>query len=273
MAEQSTGPDNDNNTAGELRGQLAKRLAVAGVLVAMLLGVLAFFDYLASPPEDSESVVFTRPVPVAPQKAVSQPVTPTENLPEPPAPEKTEAAAEAPPPPKVEAQPVAPVEAQPPTPVESKPEARADQRPSAPASGPKPATAHHPAAAAPASPKPIPEGSAEPSGLSPRTTVPVEPAPPRPAARLAEPRPAAPILPPTVSRLFSGFVLQAGVFSSAQRAEELHAKLTLSGVPSTLETRVQVGPFRTKHEAEAAQAKLKELGIETIMVPPRGKTP
>ena len=103
MTEQSTGPDNDNN-AGELRGQLAKRLAVAGVLVAMLLGVLAFFDYLASPPEDAEPVVFTRPVPVAPQKAVSQPVTPAENLPEPPAPEKTEAAAE-PPPPTVEARP------------------------------------------------------------------------------------------------------------------------------------------------------------------------
>ena len=265
MAEQSTGPDNDNNTAGELRGQLAKRLAVAGVLVAMLLGVLAFFDYLASPPEDSEPVVFTRPVPVAPQKAVSQPVTPTENLPEPPAPEKTEAAAEAPPPPKVEAQPAAPVE--------SKPEVRADQRPSAPAPGPRPAPAPHPAAATQVPPKPIPEGTAEPSGLSPRTTAPVEAPPPKPAARLVEPRPAAPILPPTVSRLFSGFVLQAGVFSSAQRAEELHAKLTLSGVPSTLETRVQVGPFRTKHEAEAAQAKLKELGVETILVPPRGKNP
>jgi len=45
----------------------------------------------------------------------------------------------------------------------------------------------------------------------------------------------------------------------------------LSGVPSTLETRVQVGPFRTRHEAELAQAKLKELGVEAILVPPRGK--
>ncbi|HLO64251.1 MAG TPA: SPOR domain-containing protein, partial [Azonexus sp.] len=93
------------------------------------------------------------------------------------------------------------------------------------------------------------------------------------AVRLTpEPKPAAPVQPPSnVSRLFSGFILQAGVFSSAQRAEELHAKLTLSGVPSTLETRVQVGPFRTKHEAEAAQAKLRELGVETILVPPKGK--
>lgn len=250
MAEQSNGPDNDN-AAGELRGQLTKRLAVAGVLVAMLLGILAFFDYLANPPEDPEAVVFTRPVPVAPQKAVSQPVTPAENLPEPPAPEKTEAAAEAPPP-KVEAQPAVPVEA--------RPEARADQRPSSPVAGHRLAPAHPPAAAAPVPPKPIAEGTAE-------------PAPSKPVARLVEPRAAAPILPPAVSRLFSGFVLQAGVFSSSQRAEELHARLTLSGVPSTLETRVQVGPFRTKHEAEAAQAKLKELGVETILIPPRGKTP
>lgn len=268
MAEQSTGPDNDNS-AGELRGQLAKRLAVAGVLVAMLLGVLAFFDYLASPPEESEAVVFTRPVPVAPQKAVSQPVTPTENLPEPPAPEKTEAAAEAPPPPKVEAQPAAPVDSKP----DSKPEARPDQRPAAPAPAQKLAPVHHPVAAPQAPPKAIAEGTAEPSAPLPRPTAPLEAPPSKPVARLVEARPAAPILPPAISRLFSGFVLQAGVFSSAQRAEELHAKLTLSGVPSTLETRVQVGPFRTKHEAEAAQAKLKELGIETILVPPRGKNP
>lgn len=264
MAEQSNGPDNDN-AAGELRGQLTKRLAVAGVLVAMLLGILAFFDYLANPPEDPEAVVFTRPVPVAPQKAVSQPVTPAENLPEPPAPEKTEAAAEAPPPPKVEAQPAVPVE--------TRPEARADQRPSSPVAGHRLAPVHPPAAAAPVPPKPIAEGTAEPSSLPPRPTPPAEPAPSKPVARLVEPRAAAPILPPAVSRLFSGFVLQAGVFSSSQRAEELHARLTLSGVPSTLETRVQVGPFRTKHEAEAAQAKLKELGVETILIPPRGKTP
>lgn len=264
MAEQSNGPDNDN-AAGELRGQLIKRLAVAGVLVAMLLGILAFFDYLANPPEDTEAVVFTRPVPVAPQKAVSQPVTPAENLPEPPAPEKAEAAAEAPPPPTVEAQPAVPVE--------TRPDARADQRPSPPAAGHRLAPAHTPAAAAPAPSKPIAEGTAEPSSLPPRPTQPAEPAPAKPVARLAEPRAAAPVLPPAVSRLFSGFVLQAGVFSSSQRAEELHARLTLSGVPSTLETRVQVGPFRTKQEAEAAQAKLKELGVETILIPPRGKTP
>ena len=262
MAEQPTGQDNDN-TAGELRGQLLKRLAVAGVLVAMLLGILAFFDYLANPPEDAEEVVFSKPVPVAPKKEMSQPVTPTENLPEPPAPEKAEATVEAPPPPKLEAQ-TAPLG-------EPKPEQRPVAPAPAPAASQRLAPAPTPAAPPAAPPKSLAEGTAEPSSPPPRAAASAEPVQSKPLARLVEPRPAAPIQPPVVSRLFSGFVLQAGVFSSAQRAEELHAKLTLSGVPSTLETRVQVGPFRTKQEAEAAQAKLKELGVETILVPPRGK--
>jgi DedD protein len=76
---------------------------------------------------------------------------------------------------------------------------------------------------------------------------------------------------PAVSHLLNGFLLQAGVFTSAKTAEELHAKLTLSGVPSTLETRVQVGPFKTRQEAEAAREKLRALGVETILVPPKGK--
>ena len=259
MAEQQAGSDNES-ASGELRGQLVKRLAVAGVLVAILLGVLAFFDYLANPPDEADQAVFTQPVPVAPKKEVSQPVKPAENLPEPPAPEPGAAPAEAPPPPKVEAQP-APV-------AETKPEGRhAMPVPAIKPTHPQPAATPAPATA-------VPEATTAPSNLPPpRVATPAEPAQPKPAARLvAEPKPAAPVLPPSnVSRLFSGFILQAGVFSSAQRAEELHAKLTLSGVPSTLETRVQVGPFRTRQEAEAAQAKLKELGVETILVPPRGK--
>lgn len=104
---------------------------------------------------------------------------------------------------------------------------------------------------------------------SPRTVeaTPVEPA--KPSARLVETRPAA-VIAPQAPRLFSGFVLQAGVFSSMQRAEELHARLALSGVPSSVETRVQVGPFRTRQEAEQAQQKLREQGIETVLVAPKG---
>ncbi|HJV93108.1 MAG TPA: SPOR domain-containing protein [Azonexus sp.] len=253
MAEKIETPGGEDN-AGELRGTLIKRLAVAGVLVAILLGVLAFFDYLATAPEEPEPQVFTQPVPVAPKKEVSQPVKPAENLPEPPA----EAAAAQP---AVEAQPPAVVEAKP------EPEPTPEKRPSpAPTATPAKVAPSVPKIAAPVRSLPaIPEGTASPT-IAPE-------APPtlgKPSARAPETRAAQPVPAPVVSRLFSGFLLQAGVFSSAQRAEELHAKLTLSGVPSTLETRVQVGPFRTRQEAEAAQAKLKELGIEAILIPPKG---
>lgn len=253
MAENTETPGGEDNAA-DLRGTLVKRLAVAGVLVAILLGVLAFFDYLATTPEEPEQQVFTQPVPVAPKKEVSQPVKPTENLPEPPA-EATAAQ------PAVEAQPPAVVEAKP------EPEPAPEKRPPpAPSTAVAKAAPNVPQIAAPVrSPRAIPEGT-----TSPTVAPDAFPTLAKPSARLTETRPAQPVPAPVVSRLFSGFLLQAGVFSSAQRAEELHAKLTLSGVPSTLETRVQVGPFRTRQEAEAAQAKLKELGIEAILIPPKG---
>lgn len=252
MTEQTETPSGENN-AGDLRGTLIKRLAVAGGLVAVLLGVLVFFDYLATTPEEPEQQVFTQPVPVAPKKEVSQPVKPTENLPEPPAEAAPQPAAEAAPPVVVEAKP--------------EPEPAPEKRPSpAPSTAAAKTTPSVPQIAAPVrAPRAIPEGTA-----SPTVAQNEPPALAKPSPRLTETRPPQPVSAPVVSRLFSGFLLQAGVFSSAQRAEELHAKLTLSGVPSTLETRVQVGPFRTRQEAEAAQAKLKELGIEAILIPPKG---
>jgi DedD protein len=235
------------DAAGDLRGTLLRRLAVAGVLVAVLLGVLAFFDYLATPPEEAEMPVYAEAVPVAPRKEVSQPVKPAED--EVPAASSEAAPVEAPPPPVAEPAPAVTTAAPPEAP------ATTAARPSRSAAVTQPATAVRPA------PSTVVQPAAPVSGVAEET------APPEPLvanARVVPPRPAEPAAP----RLFSGFLLQAGVFSSVQRAEELHAKLTLSGVQSTLETRVQVGPFRTRKEAEAAQAKLKELGVQTILVSP-----
>ncbi|MCL2656741.1 MAG: SPOR domain-containing protein [Betaproteobacteria bacterium] len=58
------------------------------------------------------------------------------------------------------------------------------------------------------------------------------------------------------------FVLQVGVFSNPNNAEDLRAKLALAGIPVMLETRVQVGPFKTRDEVVQAQSKLKALGME-----------
>lgn len=49
MTEQEKAADHEGQ-AGEIRNKLITRLAVAAVLVAVLLGVLAFFDYLSTAP-------------------------------------------------------------------------------------------------------------------------------------------------------------------------------------------------------------------------------
>jgi len=294
------------DNADDLRGKLIKRLAVAGVLVAILLGILAFFDYLAAP-EEPEPAVFPKPVPVAPKKEVTQPVTPAVNPPEPPpppapevesakaaekpgekpvdkagdkAPEKTpekvgegSAAPVAPVKPTVAPTPVAAPQSPPgegrnvdkgqirPAPREARVVTSAPPRPA----GTVPASAGPVSPVAPVKPQPpvVPEMTAP-----PRVTVPDEASVAPPPAKAVAPAPVL-IQPPSPPRLFSGYVLSAGVFSSAQRAEELHAKLTLNGIPSTLEARVQVGPFKTKAEAEAAKAKLQALGIDTQLLAPR----
>lgn len=265
MTKTPEAPENENN-AGDMRGKLIKRLAVAGVLVASLLGMLAFFDYLSTtPPEEPEAPVFTRPVPVAPKKEVSQPVTQATDLPEPPTPITAEPVLEAPPAPVIEAEA--------PPPLAAEPAPHAEKRPIRPLT----ATMRPPSAVAPRAPAPslapvrpappaVPEATAAPS-------IAIE-APPavaksaKPSARVIESTPSPAM--PTPQRLFAGFLLQAGVFTSPERAEELHAKLTLSGIQSSLETRVQIGPFRTRQEAEKAQVKLRELGIESVLVPLKG---
>ncbi|MFH1872147.1 MAG: SPOR domain-containing protein [Pseudomonadota bacterium] len=59
------------------------------------------------------------------------------------------------------------------------------------------------------------------------------------------------------------FALRLHAFSDVATAEDLRAKLDTLKIPSSLsvEAKVQVGPFKSREEAEAARAKLKELGI------------
>ncbi len=261
---EAQGPDVD----AEQRGRIVKRLTFAAGMVAVLLGMLAFFDYLSTP-EEVEAPEFTAPVPVpAPVKPpMIQPVTPAEpeapvETPAPPA--EPVAPIEPPEPPKVAAEPAQP-------PVQSAPAPAATPAPvPAPAPGPrtvsKPVLAPVRTGAVPKTPvvEAEPEGTGapvvEPPPAEPSVAPALAPAPPVPQPA---PRPA-----PLTPRLTSGFVVQAGVFTSTQRAEELHARLTAAGIPSTLETRVQVGPFKNKAEAEAAKAKMKALGIDGVVLPP-----
>lgn len=103
--------------------------------------------------------------------------------------------------------------------------------------------------------------------MSTEASAPPTPTPPAPSESAVSPTTPAV---PTPPRLFSGYALQAGVFADPRRAEELQARLVEAGIPATIEARVQVGPFKTRAEANAARAKLNALGIESVLLPPKG---
>lgn len=218
----------------QIKRKLAWRMGVAGVMIIGLLAGLWLFDSMTA--NRSEPVPpapqFTEPVPVA-KKSVTQPLTSTE-----PAAETTDEAktavpesTAAPSPPEIAAQPST---------------ARQGKAPvRAPAAGsPAAARADAPSVAVPSSDQSVAGSSAVP-------------------ARQRQPQ----VLP----RLLSGVSLQAGVFADPRRAEELHARLLQEGIPATLETRVLVGPFRNRQEADAARAKMLAMGIETVQLQKSGK--
>ena len=74
-------------------------------------------------------------------------------------------------------------------------------------------------------------------------------------------------------RLLSGPALLSGVLPDARRAEELQAKLAQDGIPASIETRLQLGPFKTRAEADAARRKMLALGIDTLLVMRKGGKP
>lgn len=105
----------------------------------------------------------------------------------------------------------------------------------------------------------------------PLLAAPVKPDVPREIARsvperasLAHAPPSRPITQATEAA--PRFLLQVGVFSNHANAEELVTRLQQAGVPAQIESRVQVGPFASRQEADATRAKLKSLGIDDGML-------
>lgn len=223
----------------EIKHKLAMRMLFAGVMIVALLGGLALFDYYSAQPEPEVTAPpqFTEPVPVA-KKMVTQPVTPPVAAPEVVAPTETK---------PVEPEATsAPVDKRAPR-VDTPPPPVVAAQPSVPR---KPAAPVHSA-----------------SPVSTEASAPPTPTPPAPSESAVSPTTPAV---PTPPRLFSGYALQAGVFADPRRAEELQARLVEAGIPATIEARVQVGPFKTRAEADAARAKLNALGIESVLLPPKG---
>lgn len=72
---------------------------------------------------------------------------------------------------------------------------------------------------------------------------------------------------PQTAKLPRGPHLQAGIFASHANAEEMKKKLETEGYSVYLETRVHVGPFPSRKDADKAREKLKEQGATTVFIP------
>jgi DedD protein len=66
----------------------------------------------------------------------------------------------------------------------------------------------------------------------------------------------------------TAYVVQVGVFMSPANAQALQQQLLKAGIAAHTETRVQLGPFRDRREAETALAKVRKLGVNAVLVAP-----
>ena len=101
-----------------------------------------------------------------------------------------------------------------------------------------------------------PDGSPAPPKIINNETLVVSP-------RAAGPAPQAGALPAAPVRTY---IVQVGVFNSLANAQALQKQLQRAGIRTHLETRVQMGPFRNKHDADRAIARAKKLGIDAVVV-------
>lgn len=248
-AEQQDGAVSDEQ---QLRQRLLRRIGLAGVLIVALVASLAMFDavFVHTPNhenQDPSSVTLnTEPEPVAATPAVESPE---------PAP----------------AEPVADTAAA------AEPMAAVAEAPQTPAAEPRPETPPASAAAGSKSEikpitRPAPRPESRPVPVVPEgTATPTLPQPPQPVAKPIVPvAPVAPVVRPTRPLApGQGYLVQMGVFSNIANAEELKGRLDKAGIPAHIEARVQVGPFRSKVEAEAAQKKLAQMGLSGLLLSPR----
>ena len=164
-----------------------------------------------------------------------------------------------------------------PAPVETK--APANEPPAIATLPPPKPIAPPPAAEPPSTPPPPPEVEAEqpetreaaPARPAAREAAPAPtPAPSAPAAKAA-PAPAAAAKDSSAARApaalppATGFVVQLGMFTSVENAQAMLERLKAQNVPAYLETRVVVGPFRDRAEADAAQRKLQAGGVSGVI--------
>ncbi|TCP10824.1 DedD protein [Crenobacter luteus] len=126
--------------------------------------------------------------------------------------------------------------------------------------------------------------SAQPAAVAPRAAPPTTPATASPApaetarafrpdsARAAPAQEAPVVAPRTVAPARDagtsvGYHVQLGLFGNLDNAQRLIAALKARGIEAKTETRVFLGPFRTRAEAEEAMAAVKDVGAQPMLVP------
>jgi DedD protein len=138
------------------------------------------------------------------------------------------------------------------------------------ASGPTPIRESAPQVAPKPTAKPLPppqkpprQQPAFPSSPLPTAEIPATASMPLPGVAT----PIAPSFPPK-QMLGKNYVVQLGVFNDTEAAKELIEKLNKAGIRAHLETRVQIGPFNSRKEAEKAQAEMRKLGYKALVTLP-----
>lgn len=89
-------------------------------------------------------------------------------------------------------------------------------------------------------------------------------------APVAETPPPEVVEAPPKPPLADGYMVQLGVFGAMDNAETLRKNVAARNLPVRIESRVVVGPFSDKAEAEAMREQLRRESVaEGIVVPPR----
>ncbi|MGC0154367.1 SPOR domain-containing protein [Chromobacterium vaccinii] len=255
----------DGGEESDLNSKLKKRLWFAGGLVAVALAAIPLMDALTKPKQemssDAQSPSSGKIIkPAAAPQAASAPTVQSSA----PAADTASHA------------PATPAANSPQTPDLSKTPAIANQQAATrqaagerASHGPAPAKTNPPAhqAQARAATPPTstaPGGNTAPAPAAANTTPTVAPtvtANSAPAASAAPPAPAK--AEPAGSSV--GYQVQLGLFSSIGNAQKLVRDLQKHGIAAHTVTRVQLGPFKNRAEADEAMKKLRELGYSPLL--------
>ena len=276
-----TQPASDTPDDSRLTPQIKKRIAIAGGLALLALAMIPVLDSLSKPdtaqtpastPVSSGRIQLKDNISSSEGTVSLEPVTASEPL--------TASAAQSQPlmvtapiianPANVNAnRPASPISNPPPQIAKATPPASSISLPPAaePARAPanKAATAQVPGSVAnTATTKPQPAPASE--KAPPLRNIAAAPAnSPTPPVVAAVPRTSASPIAPAGSSF--GYQVQLGLFSSSLNAEKMLDDLKKRGITARTETRVQMGPFRTRAEAEEAMAQLRSLGYQPLLVP------